>query len=294
MGRRTKDFYLVDVFAESRYAGNQLAVVLDAASLSKDEMHAITREFNFSETTFVTGEQDGAYDVRIFTPGREIPFAGHPTLGTATVLRMLSGSDAVDLNLGIGRVRVDFEGDAGEETGWMHAPAPKLGSVRDRGDAAALLSLDASEICDDFPVQEVSVGISFLMVPVSGLAALRRARLDLGVHAGLLERGTRAIGTYLFCRETYSGKRDVAARMLWEAGGAREDPATGSATVCLGAYALAHGYLKRAGEPLDLAVEQGHEVGRPSLLGLRARLENAEPRISVGGRSFLVGRGELL
>jgi len=283
------DFHIVDVFAERRYEGNPLAVVVDGAPRSGEEMLAITREFDFSETTFVMGSRDGAYETRIFTPAAEIPFAGHPTLGTAAVLRALHGGDRIALELGVGRVEVDFEAGGDGDIAWMHPAAPELGAVRRGALAADLLGLEASDLSVDYPVQEVSVGIRFLMVPVVGLAALRRVRLDLAVRDRLIDEGVELTGVYVFCREAYTTGRHVACRMLFDANGVREDPATGSACVCLGGYALEHGYL--GGDSIEAEIEQGHEMGRPSLLRLRATEQGEERRISVGGGSIAVAEG---
>lgn len=292
------DFQIVDVFAEERFAGNQLAVVLDAASLSEQTMQSIAAEFNFSETTFVLGKSRDAFRVRIFTPSAELPFAGHPTLGTACVLRSLHGGHRIVLELDVGEVPVVFEESDDGAIAWMTPPSPELGRPSSREEAAALIGLEPSDIEKDLPVCEASVGVRFLMVPVVGLEALRRARLDLTQVQALRERGRDPTGVYLFCRETYEPGRDVACRMLWEANGAREDPATGSACVCLGGYAAAHDYFGGgdvdlgAGE-FDALVEQGIEVGRPSLLRLRVRREGETTRVSVGGRTLPVARGRL-
>jgi trans-2,3-dihydro-3-hydroxyanthranilate isomerase len=296
------EFFVVDVFAERKYAGNQLAVVLGAGDLGADEMLAITREFDYAESTFVCGEQDGGYDVRIFTPGGEIPFAGHPTLGTASVLRELHGGERVTLNLGVGPVPVDFREEAGDTVAWMSPPSPEAGPAQARGRAAELLCLDESEISADYPVQAYSVGVHFLMVPVNSLEALQRARLDVALLTRLREAGQEMTGLYAFCHGGHGADgadaedaqtTRVSCRMLWEADGPREDAATGSACVCLGGYAASSGYLGPL--PFEIRVEQGHEMGRPSLLRLRADGEGAgEPRIAVGGRTIPVARGQLL
>jgi trans-2,3-dihydro-3-hydroxyanthranilate isomerase len=138
-------------------------------------------------------------------------------------------------------------------------------------------------------VQEVSVGITFLMVPVVDLAVLRRVRLDLAVRDRLLEEGIELMGVYVFCREAYTEGRDVACRMLFDAGGVREDPATGSACACFGGYSLEHGYL--GGGEIEAQIEQGHEIDRPSLLRLRAHEAGGEMKISVGGGCVAVASG---
>lgn len=293
-------FHIVDVFATEKYAGNQLAVVMDAAGYSTEDMQRITREFDFSETTFVTGETAGGFDTRIFTPESELPFAGHPTLGTAWILRELSGGDRVDLNLGVGRTPVVFErGDAedshGQDIGWLTPPTPELGPRRSREEAAAALSLDVAEISPDFPVEIVTAGIPFVLVPLASIDALHRLRLDVAVHENLIAKGLEAVGFLAFCLGSHTGNSEIASRMVWQAhGSSREDPATGSATACLGGYALAHGFATNEHQGLEVRVEQGFEMGRPSLLRIRGETSPDGVTLEVGGSAFEVARGELL
>jgi trans-2,3-dihydro-3-hydroxyanthranilate isomerase len=196
------------------------------------------------------------------------------------------------LNLGIGPVPVAFEavveGDAGGERAWLHAPAATLGKERARSEAAALLRLAEADLDPELPVQQVTAGIDFLFVPLAGLDALRRARLDLDAHARLL--GAEDC-VYLFCRESHEPGRQIAARMLFDAGGVREDPATGSASACLGFYLLHHRVF--ADGPLELVAEQGYEIDRPSLIHIRASHEANTPRVQVGGHIIEVARGQL-
>src|SRR5215216_1897518 len=159
-------FYIVDVFAEEKYAGNQLAVVRGGAGLPDERLQKIALEMNYSETTFVLSEEesDGGYDVRIFTPGREVPFAGHPTLGTAYVIRheiLAEPADRVTLNLKAGRIPVTFG-----EVLWMRQLPPTFGSKLDRDPAARALNLEPTDLDDRFPVQEVSTGLPAIIVPL--------------------------------------------------------------------------------------------------------------------------------
>lgn len=288
-------FHVVDVFAERPYGGNQLAVILDAGDLSSERMQAIALETNYSETTFVTsGERaGGAWDVRIFTPAFELPFAGHPTLGTAWVIRehvARARPDRVTLNLGVGTVPVGFERDAhGEERAWLTAPPVTLGRTFDAVPAAAALRLTKLDIDTRGPVQHVSAGITMLVVPVRSLAALRRARLDLDAFGPIAESGVEPI-VYVFCTEARADDNQISARLFFDAHGVREDPATGSAAACLGVYLLEHQYLGRG--DLALRIEQGHEIGRPSLLLLRAGDAGGVRVVTVGGRVIptLIGR----
>lgn len=290
--------FIVDVFAEEKYAGNQLAVVTPVESLSEYDMQHIAREMNFSETTFIISNDPraGGYDVRIFTPATELPFAGHPTLGTAYVIRhelAPTPQEQLVLNLKIGPVPVTFESlPGGKETVWMQPPAPVLGMVRSAQAVAEMLNLTPSDIDPRFPVQEVSIGIPFLFVPLSSLTALKRAHVDVDRRSTLLQQGICASQIFLFCRETHRPNHDLAARMFFEANGMREDPATGSANVCLGAYLLKHSYF--GDDHIDIKVEQGYEIGRPSLLLVRAAWQSGEPQVSVGGRVIMTVRGELV
>lgn len=293
----SKRFFIVDVFAERPYTGNQLAVVLGAKDLSDATMQQIAAETNYSETTFVASapEADGGYRVRIFTPAREIAFAGHPILGTAWVLRH-HGSDAVSgpvrLNLAVGQVPVTFEMSAeGDEVAWFLAPPVTPGATCAIEPIAAALGLSPDDIAAESPVQQFTAGISAMIVPLRSLDALRRSRLDLDAYAPLAAKGLPPL-VYLFCRQTHHPKNDLCARFFFEAHGVREDPATGNGAAFLGAYLLQHGVL--GGGDLSLRIEQGYEVRRPSLVMLRARVREGSREVSVGGHVVPTLQGELL
>lgn len=278
--------HVVDVFAERRWAGNPLAVVLDAGDLGTDDMQAIARETNLSETTFVTGERAGAFATRIFTPSQELPFAGHPTLGTAWVLRnhVCAGMpEEVVLSLGVGPVPVRFE----DELAWLRAPEVKLGKTFARERVARGVGLDPADLHPDAPPRHVSAGIEFLFVPVRSLSALRRLRLDADGF-GDLAAEVGGVGAYAFTTDTREPENHVAVRLQFLANGVREDPATGSACAMLGAYLQEHPLAGPV--PLALRVEQGHEIDRPSLLHLRAGPDG----IHVGGRVIPALEGTLL
>jgi trans-2,3-dihydro-3-hydroxyanthranilate isomerase len=293
----THRFYIVDVFAERPYSGNQLAVVVGAEALADDTMQQIAAETNYSETTFVTPEPeaDGGYRVRIFTPAREIAFAGHPILGTAWVLHhhVAPGvAGPVRLNLAVGQVPVTFESSAeGEEVAWFLAPPVALGASCAREPIAAALGISPEDIATGSPVQQASAGISAMIVPLRSLDALRRCKLDLDAYAPLAAQGFPPL-TYLFCRETHHSQNDLCVRFFFEAHGVREDPATGNGAAFLGAYLLQHGVM--GGGDLSLRIEQGYEVRRPSLVMLRARMVKGSPEVSVGGQVVPTMRGELL
>lgn len=284
-------FTIVDVFAEEKYAGNQLAVVRGAAGLPDETLQKITREMNYSETSFILseGERYGGYDVRIFTPGREIPFAGHPTLGTAYVIReeiLASPAERVVLNLKAGKILVTF-GDVLR----MRQLPPTFGRRLDPDRLARVLGLERDDLDDRYPVQAVSTGLPAIMVPLKGLDALKRCRVDLERYSELV-RQTEVDNIYAFCPEPHEEGNDLAARMFTQGLGIPEDPATGSAAGCLAGYLVEHRYFGT--EPVDARVEQGYEIHRPSLLYLRAGREGGEINVSVGGKIQMVARGELV
>ena len=269
------DCAIVDVFAERPLAGNQLAVIRRCARLDSAAMQAIAREMNFSETTFVTEERSGEALVRIFTKDRELPFAGHPTLGTAWVLGR--ERDRYALELAAGRVPVTFE----DGIVWMEPPAVRMGDPVDGARAAALLGLDESEIDSRYPCRFATIGPWFLLVGVRTLGALRRVAIDPGVYSDIAAGGWLSL--FVYTEETYSEDADVAARMLTFHGTLHEDPATGSANTAFAAH------LRSLGKSGAVVVEQGFEIDRPS----RIYLDVGE-LIRVGGkvRPVLTGRLE--
>lgn len=283
-------FYIVDVFAEERYAGNQLAVVRGGADLPDETLQKIALEMNYSETTFVLSDEetDGGYDVRIFTPGEEVPFAGHPTLGTAYVIQheLLAGPvERITLNLEAGEIPVTFG-----EVLWMRQLPPAFGATLDSALLARTLNLETADLDDHYPVQEVSTGLPALIVPLRDLDALRRCKVDWERYMELAGSGKNL---YVFCPEPHEdGPGDLSARMFANDLGVPEDPATGSAAGCLAAYLLEYSYLGT--DSVDVRVEQGYEIGRPSLLYLRAARDGDEMRVDVGGKVQMVARGELV
>jgi trans-2,3-dihydro-3-hydroxyanthranilate isomerase len=283
-------FYIVDVFAEEKYAGNQLAVVRGGGGLPDETLQKIALEMNYSETTFVLSEEEtgGGYDLRIFTPGDEIPFAGHPTLGTAYVIQyeILAGPvESITLKLKAGEIPVTFG-----EVLWMRQLPPTFGATLDSALIAPTLNLEMADLDDRSPVQEVSTGLPALIVPLRDLDALRRCKVDWERHTEVAGPGKNL---YVFCPESHDdGPGDLSARMFANDPGVPEDPATGSAAGCLAAYLLEHGYLGT--DSIDVRVEQGYEIGRPSLLYLQAARDGDQTTVHVGGKVQMVARGELV
>ncbi len=291
-----KTFYLVDVFAEEKYAGNQLAVIVEAKGLSSAMKQKIANETHFSETTFVlsTKERKGGFDVQIFTPKTEVPFAGHPTLGTAYVIRhfLAKRKNAdVTLNLKIGQIPVHFEKTAeGGEALWMTQKSPVFGRIFDSAQFAELLGLDLSDFDKRFPIQEVSTGLPFIIVPLKSLTAVKRARVNQEVQAKFAKEACD--GFLVFSQETYAKENDLNVRVFVDAYGIPEDPATGSGNGCLAGYLSRYWYFGES--KVDVSVEQGCEIARPSRLYLKAQPKGEEIQVQVGGKVILVAKGQLL
>jgi trans-2,3-dihydro-3-hydroxyanthranilate isomerase len=285
-------YRIVDVFTERAFAGNQLAVVLDAEGLEPDRMQVIAREFNFSETTFVTPSAAAGCDwrVRIFTPNAELPMAGHPTIGTTVTLAALGRvAERTVLELGVGPTSVRVR------PGWaeMDQRPPAFGP--EHPDPAALaeaLSIGADDLAGpELPPQSVSTGLPHLMVPVRSLAAMRRLRprLDL-LEAAMAAFPDQAV--YAFSREAERPGSDAHCRMFAPHLGTPEDPATGSAAGPLACY-LATRVVAGDGA-VAFRFEQGLEMGRESLLEASVdRVAGAITAVRVGGAARIVAEGWL-
>jgi trans-2,3-dihydro-3-hydroxyanthranilate isomerase len=292
-------YITVDVFTDRAFGGNPLAVVLDAGGLSTAQMQAIACEFNYSETTFVLPPHDAANDaqVRIFTVNSEIPFAGHPNVGTAFVLAARAAKPPARLRFeeGAGLVPVEILQEAGRVVGAELTAPQRLSKLTpfSAEQAAACLSLSAADISTErHPPRIVSVGLPFLMVEVASREALRRARPDAAAFARIFPcDGSDAV--YLYTHDVSPGERpcDQQARMFFPgSSGLTEDPATGSATVATAAL-LADLANERDGE-LKLRIGQGVDMGRPSLLLTRVRKENGViVSAHVGGRCVQMMEG---
>jgi trans-2,3-dihydro-3-hydroxyanthranilate isomerase len=293
------NFYIVDVFAESKYAGNQLAVFCGAgvAELGDREMLQIAREINYSETTFIRSNQpqNGGYNVRIFTPKKELPFAGHPTLGTAFVLQQEIINQPVEqviLNLAIGQIPVTFNyHNKAADILWMRQKSPTFGQVLSAETLASVLNLEASEIDAKFPIQEVSTGVPFIIVPLKTLASLKKSQVNLDKYFELIET-TEAKEILIFCPETYNKINDLSVRVFAHSLGIPEDPATGSANGCLAGYLVEYSYF--GNDSIDVKVEQGYEIDRPSLLLLQSQKKDGQIEVLVGGKVVIIAKGEFV
>ncbi|MCP4725908.1 MAG: PhzF family phenazine biosynthesis protein [bacterium] len=290
-------FYIVDVFAEEKFAGNQLAVFRNTAGLTDSDMQNIAREMNYSETTFILSEipENGGYNVRIFTPKVELPFAGHPTIGTAYIIQreiIKDKVDALNLNLKVGQipVTIDYLDDSNDEL-WMRQKAPEFGDSLDIDSLAEILNIDRNDIMDQFPIQEVSTGFYTMIVPLKSLDAVKRARVSVDkLYDYTKDKKAKTI--LVFAKETYYQDNDLNVRFFADALGIQEDPATGSANGCLAAYLVRNKYFGTSG--IDVRVEQGYEIERPSLLLLKADEKNSNIEVNVGGNAILIGKGEFV
>lgn len=284
----------LDVFSARPLEGNPLAVFPDARGLSDSEMQALAREMNLSETTFILPsdpavERERGVRVRIFTVREELPFAGHPTLGTAFVLRGASAALEVALDLKVGRIPVRFEEQPGQPAfGEMRQRDPELGEFHGREAVAAAAGIPPADIADDVPIQTVSTGLPFIIVPLRSLAVAQHLRVDWQKAAEYLER-TAGHFFYFVTRETTDAGARLHARMFFYN---CEDPATGSAAGCAAAWMAAHGV---AGSGERVLIEQGVEMGRPSRIFVRADKDgNRVVNVRVGGNAVEVLRGEVV
>lgn len=285
------EFFIVDVFTVGRkYTGNQLAVYLGNPPASL--MQQLAKEINFSETTFVTSDRPagGGYNVRIFMPEVEVDFAGHPVLGTAYVIqRELIGHPvaSLKLNLPVGQIPVTFT-DGGLL--WMRQKPPTFSHRFSAGELAQILNVGEEDIDSRYPIQEVSTGMAFVLVPMASLDAVKRAWVNLDRLRAILG-AHEAIAPAIFCADALDAENDIHVRVLDDIYGAPEDPATGSANGCIAAYLVEHNCL--GSDRIAIRSEQGYQIGRPSLLHLEAARVDGEINIRVGGRVEMVAQGQL-
>jgi len=286
-----------DVFTSRQLEGNSLAVFSDGRGLTDVEMQSLAKEMNLSETTFLlprdaATEREKGVRVRIFTVQEELPFAGHPTLGTAFALRGLSGAKQVVLELNVGRVPVNFEDRPGEPAfGEMTQIDPTFGIVHNREDVAQATGLRLQDFDESLPIQTVSTGVPFTVTPVKSLGIIGHLQVDLNRTSEYLARSGGKF-FYFVTRETVERTARLHARMMFYNG---EDPATGSAAGCTAAWMVAHGVAKPDERVL---IEQGVEMHRPSRIFVRASFDskssdNRIVNVRVGGNSVEIMRGEV-
>jgi trans-2,3-dihydro-3-hydroxyanthranilate isomerase len=298
---RSYDFAQVDVFAERHLEGNALAIFSDACGLTAEEMQALARETNLSETTFILPrdsevERERGIQVRIFLTSEEVPFAGHPTLGTASWLYwnhpVLRGADQITLDLGVGPITVRFTPARPDEQGvfgTMQQNDPTFGRILhdhdDRALIAEALGLSLGDLDPNLPPQVVSTGMAFCIVPIGSIEAIARLQLSQQNARSCLRRiGAKFF--YCITPANASSEAEWHARMQFDNG---EDPATGSAAGSAISYLVRHGVVASG---KTIVVEQGIEVLRPSHIHVSATLvEGAVTKVFVGGRTIPVASG---
>jgi trans-2,3-dihydro-3-hydroxyanthranilate isomerase len=293
--KQTRRFAMAqwDVFSSKALEGNSLAVFFDGRNLTDAEMQSIAKEMNLSETTFIFPhdpaiERERGVRVRIFTVQEELPFAGHPTLGTAFALCGGKEIDELTLELNVGKVPVRFEQVAGQPLyGEMTQVDPVFGIVHDREDVARATGLSVDDFDPAFPIQTVSTGLPYTVVPLKSLAVIQNLHLDFKRADEYLNK-TNGKFFYFVSRATLDPAAGLHARMIFYNG---EDPATGSAAGCAAAWMLAHGV---AMPDQRVLIEQGIEMRRPSrILVCAARANDKVVNVRVGGNAIEVMRGEV-
>jgi trans-2,3-dihydro-3-hydroxyanthranilate isomerase len=302
IGMRKLQYRLVDVFTDRMFGGNPLAVFLDGRGVSDTEMQALAREMNLSETTFILPPADPANDfrVRIFTPGRELPMAGHPTIGTAFVLareKMVpAGGEIVTIRLeeGVGLIPVRLEmKDGAPDKIWMTQPRPTFGPVfPNAATVAEMLGIDPAGLRNDLPIEVVSCGLPFLFVPVRDLATMKKLSFNRDLSRSTIE-SLDVQGVFAFAMEVENAPSTVHSRMFAPDLGIPEDPATGSASGPLGSYLVRSGVISAAPKA-SIVSEQGIAMGRPSFIHIEITQEaNEITEVKVGGQTVFVGGGEI-
>jgi len=287
-----KECLFLDVFTDVPYAGNQLAVFPDASDLTSNQMQRLANEVNYSESTFIfnSKDKDADFEIRIFTPKQEVPFAGHPTIGTAFAICKILNLWTIDkqilrLKTKVGIIPLEFKPDII----WMKQNRPNFqNKYTDKLAIAELIGLTPQDISDKLPIQEVSTGNKILIVPIVSLNSIQKAN----GNAILLEefyKLTGCLAPYLFTTETIDKKSTIHSRFFAPHCGILEDPATGSAAGPLTAYLLHHNVF---GFDFELINEQGIEMNRPSKIHMNGKIENGEYIVRIGGSCVSVGKGE--
>ena len=284
-------FFIVDVFAEDTYSGNQLAIYIVDSPVSDGEMQRIAHEIHFAESTFILSDKPGenGYPVRIFTPEREVDFAGHPSLGTAYIIRdhlIRHPVDSVTLDLKVGPIPISFSKDGSV---WMDQIEPEFRHISEDEALLKMLNLPLDARHPDFPIEQVSTGLPHILIPLKNLDCLKKAKVDKDLYFKIIEK-TWAKNILVFCGEGYTTDYDISVRMFADYLGIPEDPATGSGNGCLAGYLVKHRFFKS--DAINIKVAQGYEINRPSLLLLRAEDGEEGIKISVGGKVIPIAEGD--
>ncbi len=287
-----KECIFIDVFTDLPYSGNQLAVFPDAAGLTAEQMQKLANEINYSETTFIfnSGEPEADFEIRIFSVKLELPFAGHPTLGTAYSIMNIFNiwpqkRGILKLKTKVGVIPLEKKNDVI----WMTQNEPEFfAQYKDKKEIADLINLSAEDISDNLPIEEVSTGNNVLIIPIKSLSAIQRA--DGNVNNLKRFFGNKSsLGPYLFTLETLKPTAKVHTRFFASHLGVIEDAATGSAAGPLTAYLLKYNIFGRS---FEIVNEQGLEMGRPSKILMKGEIKDNKHTIKIGGKCAYVGKGE--
>jgi len=291
------NYFILDVFTNVPFGGNQLAVFTEAATIPEEKLQVIANEMNLSETVFLYPPEtdQGDYKMRIFTPSNEMPTAGHPTIGTSHLLlnelqQPLKNEDVLILEQQVGPISVTFTREASHfNLLTMQQPNPIFGNlVQNRSMIAEMLSIKEAELMPGMPIQSISCGNNFLYIPVVSLDVLAK----INIRVDLLQQQANKLGTqalYIFTTNTES-EADTRGRMFAPLWGMQEDPATGSASGPLGCYLVRHAI----NDGKMITCEQGVEMGRPSTIKVQIGHENeVVNKVLVGGEAVLVGKGTM-
>jgi len=287
-----KECLFLDVFTDQPYTGNQLAVFPDGSELTTEQMQHLANEINYSETTFILDSKDSSYDfeMRIFSVQLELPFAGHPTLGTAYAIMNLldiwkKKSNRLRLKTKVGVIPLEKEKD----NIWMQQNEPQFfNQYMDKKEIADLISLSPADIFDKYPIEEVSTGNKMLIIPIKNLQAMKRAAGNMN-NLKAFHPEDSPVGPYLFTLETVKSSAKVHTRFFAPHIGVIEDAATGSAAGPLTGYLLKHNLF---GKSFNIENEQGLEMKRPSKILMHGEIKDDKYIIKIGGKAVYVGQGE--
>lgn len=290
------DFYILDVFTDSQFSGNPLAVVVNANLLEKSIKQSIAAEMNFSETCFLNAIEDsnGGFELEIFTPSQEIAFAGHPILGAAKVLvdQYYSGhGKSIVINLKNEQVSISFDGDESRMGNiWFSSPKITVGSIISKDDISSILNVDKEIFRDDLPIQEISAFTSALILPFSSGKQLKQFCIEDKVFEELDANNLPNL-LYCFTDDTLESCNDYQVRFFFNSHGVREDPATGNGAAFFGAYLDEHNQIDNNN---IIKIEQGHNLGRPSLISIKVSNSDVNSNVSVGGHVIMNVKGEII
>lgn len=288
-------YYLLDVFTNTRFGGNQLAVFPKADKIPEELFPVFAKELNLSESVFLFTKKESSWPMRIFTPGGELPTAGHPTIGTAFYLSREADHDSnkplelmFDQKIGLINSRVEFKNNLPQKS-FMYQPLPKfMGEVEDRKTMSNLLNLEENKLLD-IPIEIVSCGIPYIIIPLKSMTDVRNINFRLDIWQKIKSSFPNAF-VYAFCLGGVENDSDVHGRMFAPDAGILEDPATGSANGPLGCYCVKHNLTGN-----EIVSEQGYEMGRKSKIYIDIKKNKSGDinEVKIGGYCVFIGKGEI-